>query len=119
MSEISGRNVLITGGTSGIGRLVALKMASLGASVAVYGRSGERLEAVTGEIRQETGGVARGFVCDVSDRERVYEAAGEVKATLGPVDILVNNAGVVFGRRLLELADEEIEATMAANALGL
>lgn len=119
MSEISGRNALITGGTSGIGRLMALKMASLGANVAVYGRSGERLEAITDEIRRDTGGVARGFVCDVSDRERVYEAAGEVDAALGPVDILVNNAGVVFGKRLLELADEEIEATMAANVLGL
>lgn len=119
MTEISGRIVLITGGAGGMGRLLALKMARLGGTVVVYDLDGGALDAVVEEIKATTGRDAYGFVCDVSDRERVYRTADRVRETVGAVDILVNNAGIVSGRRLMDLVDEKIEAVMDVNVLAL
>ena len=120
MSEVAQRHVLITGGASGIGRLMALKLAALGGRISVWDIHRDNLGRVIDELNG--GGpqpVARGFVCDVSRREDVYAVAGETVAASGPVDILVNNAGIVSGKSLLEIPDEKIEATFAINTLSL
>jgi all-trans-retinol dehydrogenase (NAD+) len=119
MTEIAGRHVLVTGGASGIGRLLAHRMAALGGRVSVWDIRRDALEAVVSELEKWGPGPAHGFVCDVSRRAEVYRVAEETIAAGGPVDILVNNAGVVSGRPLLELPDEKIEATFAINALSL
>jgi all-trans-retinol dehydrogenase (NAD+) len=119
MTEIAGTHVLVTGGASGIGRLVAQRMAALGGRVSVWDIRPEALDAVVAELEKAGPEPARGFVCDVSRRAEVYRVAGETVAAGGPVDVLVNNAGVVSGRPLLELPDEKIEATFAINALSL
>jgi all-trans-retinol dehydrogenase (NAD+) len=119
MTEIAGRHALVTGGASGIGRLVALRLAERGARVSVWDIRREALDAAVGELEKAGREPARGFVCDVSRREEVYRVAVETAASGGPVDILVNNAGVVSGRPLLELPDEKIEATFAINTLSL
>jgi all-trans-retinol dehydrogenase (NAD+) len=118
MSKIARKNVVITGGARGLGRLIAMKMAQLGGRVVVYDVAAEALEAVVDEIRA-AGREAYGYVCDVSDRREVYRVADKVKARVGPVDILVNNAGIVSGRRLLDIPDERIEAVFAVNVLAL
>ena len=118
MSKIAGKNVVITGGARGLGRLIAMKMAQFGGRVVVYDVAAEALEAVVDEIRA-AGREAYGYVCDVSDRQEVYRVAGKVKARVGPVDIVVNNAGIVSGRRLLDIPDERIEAVFGVNALAL
>jgi len=119
MTEIAGRHVLVTGGASGIGRLVAHRMAALGGRISLWDVRREALDAVVSELEKGGPEPARGFRCDVSRREEVYRVAEETRAAGGPVDILVNNAGVVSGRPLLELPDDKIEATFAINALGL
>lgn len=119
MTEISGRTVVITGGASGMGRLLALKMARLGATVVVYDLDAGALESVVEEIKASTGRDAHGFVCDVSDREEVYLTAEKVHESVGAVDILVNNAGIVSGRRFMDLPDEKIEAVIGVNVLAL
>lgn len=119
LSEIRGKNVVVTGGAGGMGRLVAAKMARLGATVCVYDVDPGALAEVVEQIEAGTGRRVHGFVCDVADRGAVYRAAEEVRRTAGPVDILVNNAGVVSGRRLMEIPDEEIERLMAVNVLSL
>jgi all-trans-retinol dehydrogenase (NAD+) len=119
MTDIAGRHVLVTGGASGIGRLVALRMAGLGARVSVWDIRREALDAVVSELQKSGPEPARGFLCDVSRRADVYRVADETMAAGGPVDVLVNNAGVVSGRPLLELPDEKIEATFAINTLSL
>lgn len=119
MTTIGTRNVLITGGAGGIGRLMALKMAALGAGVAIWDINEQRLPAVVDELKTAGARDAQGFVCDVSDREGVYRAATETTASFGAVDILVNNAGIVSGKLLLEIADEQIERTFKINALAL
>ena len=119
MTEISGKNVVITGGASGLGRSLALKIARLGGTVVIYDPDDGALDAVVGEIQAQTGRDAYGFVCDVSDREEVYLTADKVRETAGKVDILVNNAGIVSGRRLMDTPDEKIESVMGVNVLAL
>lgn len=119
MTRIAGTHVLVTGGASGIGRLVAHRMAALGGRVSVWDIRREPLDAVVAELGETGTEPAHGFVCDVSRRRDVYRAAEETRSTGGPVDVLINNAGVVSGRSLLELPDEQIEATFAINTLSL
>ena len=119
MTEVAGRHILVTGGASGIGRRVAHRLAALGGRVSVWDIRRQALDAVVSELEKGGPEPARGFVCDVSRREEVYRVAEETRAAGGPVDILVNNAGVVSGRPLLELPDDQIEATFAINALAL
>lgn len=119
MTTIGTKTVLITGGAGGIGRLMALKMAALGAGVAIWDIDEQRLPVVVGELKAAGARDAQGLVCDVSDRDAVYRAAAETTAALGPVEILVNNAGVVSGKPLLEITDEQIERTFRVNALAL
>jgi all-trans-retinol dehydrogenase (NAD+) len=116
MKTVKDKLVLITGGASGIGRLMALDFARRGARVAVWDISGEALRSLEAGARQE-GLAIRGMVCDASDREEVYRQARALTAELGPVDILVNNAGVVTGLSFLETPDEKILKTFAVNTL--
>jgi all-trans-retinol dehydrogenase (NAD+) len=98
---------------------MALKLAQAGARVTIWDINAAALAATVAELAALPGGAARGFVCDVSNRDDVYARAAETEAAVGPVDILVNNAGVVSGRDFLELPDEKIEATFAVNVLAL
>jgi all-trans-retinol dehydrogenase (NAD+) len=119
VTTIAGRTVLITGGASGIGRLVALGMAERGARVVVWDLDETRIEPVLDEIRRTSGRAAHGYACDVTDRAQVYEVADRVRADVGDVDVIVNNAGVVSGARLLDIPDEKIERTFNVNTLAL
>lgn len=119
MTTFAGRTVLITGGASGLGRLMALGAARRGARVVLWDLDGERLAPVIDEVRAAGRGEVRGFACDVSDRAVVRKVAEQTLAEVGGVDVLINNAGVVSGRPLLELSEEKIEQTFAVNALAL
>jgi all-trans-retinol dehydrogenase (NAD+) len=119
MSAIAGKNVLITGGASGMGRLVARRVAALGGNLVLWDVNPDNLERVRAEAERASGRPALAHVCDVSDRAQVYETANRVKASIGPLDILVNSAGVVTGAPFLELPDEKVELTFGVNALAL
>jgi all-trans-retinol dehydrogenase (NAD+) len=118
MKEVKDKLVLITGGASGIGRLMALDFAGRGARVAVWDINRQNLEAIAEEGRKR-GLFIKDYVCDVSRRGDVYRSAEQLVKELGPVDVLVNNAGIVSGKPLLEIPDEMIEKTMAINVLPL
>ncbi|MGD0949074.1 MAG: SDR family oxidoreductase [Candidatus Binatia bacterium] len=111
--------MLVTGGASGIGRLMAKKLAALGGRVSIWDIQRENLDKVVAELNAGGRETTRGFFCDVSKRENVYRVAEETKAASGPVEILINNAGVVSGKPLLQIPDEKIEATFAINVLAL
>ncbi len=119
MSAIAGRNVLITGGASGMGRLVARKVAALGGNIVLWDINPENLDRVRAEVQRISGRPVLGHVCDVSDRAQVYETAKQVHARVGPLDILVSSAGVVTGAPFLELPDEKVEQTFRVNTLAL
>jgi all-trans-retinol dehydrogenase (NAD+) len=119
MSQIENRNILVTGGASGMGRQTAKKLAALGGNVAVWDIDAGNLDAVVREISSAGGGTARGFLCDVSDRNSIYRVAEATKIAVGPIDILINNAGVVSGKPLLDIPDEQVERTFKVNTLAL
>lgn len=119
MGDIAGRHALVTGGASGIGRLMALKLAGAGGRVTIWDINAAALQPAVDELASVPGSHARGFACDVSDRSQVYARAAETTAAGGPVDILINNAGVVSGKDFLDLPDEKIEATFDVNVLAL
>jgi len=118
MTTISTRHALITGGACGIGRLVARRMAAMGAEITLWDLDAAALDATVAEL-QASGGRAHGHVCDVSDREAVADVAARVLEETGPVDILMNNAGVVSGAYLLDLTDEQIERTFKVNVMSM
>ncbi|KAK6626445.1 hypothetical protein RUM44_008918 [Polyplax serrata] len=112
----AGEIVLVTGAGGGLGRLMALKFAKLGATVIVWDIKKDGVKD-TIELITKYGGKAHGFICDLTNREEIYKTANSVKRTIGNVSILVNNAGIVFGKTLLDLPDEEIDTTFQVNIL--
>lgn len=89
------KNILITGSTDGIGKLVAIKLAGDGYAVYVHGRNTEKVKATIAEVKLLTNNAnVDGFVADFSNMEAVKKMADEVKARLSHIDILINNAGV-------------------------
>ena len=116
MSTIRGSTVVVTGGASGIGRLIAREFLSRGANVVVWDIHQEAIDAM---IEAEGPDRVSGYLCDVSDREHVYQVAEQVIADHQRVDILVNNAGIVSGKNFLDLPDRKIEATFDVNTLAL
>ena len=119
MTEIARKTVLITGGASGIGRQMAIRLARAGGNIVIWDINQANLDKVLDELRSAGDRAARGYICDVSDREQVYAVAEKVKSEVGAVDILINNAGIVSGQRFLDLPDDKIERTFKVNALGL
>ncbi|MDR2618807.1 MAG: SDR family oxidoreductase [Treponema sp.] len=118
MKDINGKLVLVTGGASGIGRLMCLGFAEKKARVVAWDLNAEALKSLEDEGR-EKGLFIRCMPCDVADRETVYRQAEKLKAEFGPVDVLVNNAGIVSGLVFLETPDEKIRRTIDVNVLSL
>lgn len=107
--------IVITGGGSGIGRLVALAAARKGAHVVLWDRDERAARAVVAEIDAEAGR-ATAVVVDLTDADAIELAAAET-LMLGPVDVVVNNAGVISGKPLASLSVAQIERTMRVNAI--
>ncbi|MDR1024382.1 MAG: SDR family oxidoreductase [Treponema sp.] len=118
MKNVKNAVVLITGGGSGIGRLMALDFAERGARVVIWDLNAEALKLAQEEAAGR-GLSIRGMVCDISNRQEVYAQAERLTGEMGPVDILINNAGIVQGKPMLETPDDLIEKTMRVNVLPL
>jgi short-subunit dehydrogenase len=115
---VRGRLVLVTGGTSGIGRATARRLAESGARLIVVARDPARLEETRAEL-EALGAEAFVYACDLADAEACGALAGRVLAEHGPVDILVNNAGHSI-RRSLEISFDrfrDYERLMRINYL--
>lgn len=108
---------VITGGSSGIGREAAIRMARAGATVVVLGRHEGRLAQTVADITAE-GGQARHIVCDVQDAAAVRAAVETVERWFGRIDTWVNNAGVLIYARFEETAPAEFRRMMEIDYLG-
>lgn len=108
------KRVLITGGSKGIGRSIALALAGAGADVAVSARKLPELETVAVEI-EELGRQALALTCDVTDPVQVQQMAGTVLDEWGGIDILVNNAGGGGSHKFLGHPDELWHRMLAVN----
>ena len=88
-------NILITGSTDGIGKLVGIKFAEQGHEVYLHGRNPQKLANVVSEIKEQTKNEnIRGFVADFSDLDAVKQMAHQIKGATSKLDVLINNAGV-------------------------
>jgi NAD(P)-dependent dehydrogenase (short-subunit alcohol dehydrogenase family) len=113
---MGGKTVLITGGTSGIGKAAAVALAAMGAYVVVVGRNPERGEAALEEIKARSHSESvELMLADLSVQAEVGRLAGEFQERHDRLDVLANNAGLVQSRRT-ETA-EGIETTLATNHL--
>ncbi|XP_041062556.1 short-chain dehydrogenase/reductase 3-like isoform X1 [Carcharodon carcharias] len=115
---LSRDTVLITGGGRGIGRHLAREFAKQGArKIIIWGRTEECLKEACEEIRS-LGVECHYFVCDVGNKEEVYQQAKAVREKVGDVTILVNNAAVLHGKTLIDSDDDAVLKSQHINMLG-
>jgi 3-oxoacyl-[acyl-carrier protein] reductase len=94
---LSGAVALVTGGSRGIGRAIALRLAKLGAAISICGRDKSALSTTAAEL-QKSGRPVLSQIADVSRSAEVSSLVDKTQSTLGPISILVNNAGIgLFG----------------------
>jgi NAD(P)-dependent dehydrogenase (short-subunit alcohol dehydrogenase family) len=117
MTDLAGRIALVTGGGRGIGRAVALSLASAGADVAVSARHQTELAQTVDAIRA-TGRRSMAVVCDVAERRQVDSMLATVRQTLGEPLILVNNAGIAASAKVTDTTDELWDRILRTNATG-
>jgi NAD(P)-dependent dehydrogenase (short-subunit alcohol dehydrogenase family) len=96
---MTGKTVLVTGGTSGIGRATAEGLSLLGADVAITGRAERRTQEVARDISSASGVPVMAFAADLSSQARVRRLAEEVLQALPRIDVLVNDAGGYWSTR--------------------
>jgi retinol dehydrogenase-14 len=112
---MAGRTVLVTGGTTGIGRATAIGLASMGAQLAIVGRDRRRTEDAAREIRAAGSGPVREFVADLSAQSEVRRLADEVLSRCPRIDVLINNVGGFWNTR--HVTADGLERTFALNHL--
>jgi 3-oxoacyl-[acyl-carrier protein] reductase len=119
MSEFEGRAAIVTGGSRGIGRAIALELARRGAAVAFsFTKNGEMADALVAEI-QSGGGRAVAFQADVTDPAAAEGMVKAVKSEFGSLDYLVNNAGVTRDKLIMMMSEEDWDAVMDTNLKGV
>jgi 3-oxoacyl-[acyl-carrier protein] reductase len=118
MRGLTGKNALITGGSRGIGRDVALRLAAEGVAVAINYNTSEAEAAQVADDARALGAnavVIKGSVADAADANALVEAT---VAELGSLDILVNNAGITRDNLLMRMSEEDWDAVMDTNLKG-
>lgn len=106
MFSLTGKTVLVTGASSGIGAHLARLVSQAGARVVIGARHSERLKQLAQDIHW-LGGEVMIVALDVTERASVDAAFDAAEASLGVVDVVLNNAGVGNGMRTLEIAEED------------
>ncbi len=125
MRGLKGKNVLVTGGTSGIGQAMAVRFAEHGANVAInYLRQEDEAAETEGQVRACVAKVRQEGVrdvlvgADVSQEDEVVRMVEQAIAELGGIDVLVNNAGIQISRPSHELSSDDFEKVLAVNLRG-
>ena len=112
--DLTGRVALVTGASSGIGKSIALALASAGADVLLVARGADALDAACAEI-ERSGGRAASLPCDLADRMALKACAARASARFGAPDILVCAAGVNLRAPMLDVTEAAWDATMRVN----
>jgi NAD(P)-dependent dehydrogenase (short-subunit alcohol dehydrogenase family) len=116
--DLTGRVAVVIGGTSGIGRALALGMANAGAIVIPTGRREEKVEQVCAEIERAGGRTLR-CACDIGARESIDAFRDAVLAEWGRVDVLVNAAGQIFRKPTKDVTETEWNQLLDTNLTGM
>lgn len=114
--SIQDKVVLVTGAGHGLGREIALRCASLGATMVLLDINKENNDSVRDELRQ-MGHTVHAYQCDVTAEQQVEAVGNRVLQDVGKVDILVNNAGVAMSQGLMSLKHSQIRRTFEVNTL--
>lgn len=115
MRGLTGKNVVVTGGASGIGQATAQRFLEEGCAVCVIDRSAEARARVERELPKLTAAIA----ADVSSLEQVQAAFSEAIDRMGSVDVLINNAGISIRHDFLDITPEEFDAVLGVNLRGV
>ena len=118
--EYGDKTVIVTGGTSGIGREIAMRFADAGATIinADIDREPKDAETPTHEAIEDSGGTAEFVETDVTDRSQLRTVVGAAR-DYGGVDVMINNAGLQIGGPFREVTPEEFRAVQDVNAFGV
>lgn len=116
--DLSGKCIVVTGASSGLGAHFAALAAASGASVALVARRTDRLEALQEKIRQD-GGRAYSAQMDVCDETSVETALQAIESEFAPIDALVNNAGIAINKTFLDTDNNDWQRLTDTNLIGL
>ena len=114
LKRFQGKNVIVTGATSGIGKATALLLAKEGANVIAVGRNEKRGRDVCKEI-SNLGGKALFFQCDLSKEEKVKELYEKIEAQFESIDLLFNNAGIWITEPLENISEEMVMTVFSSD----
>ncbi|MEX2602568.1 MAG: 3-oxoacyl-[acyl-carrier-protein] reductase [Gracilimonas sp.] len=113
--SLEGKTCLVTGGSRGIGKAIALKLADFGANVAItYARSADAAEEVKKEIEKK-GRKAKSLQADAINYERAEEVINEIVEDWGKIDVIVNNAGITKDNLILRMSEEQWDDVITTN----
>jgi len=116
--QLKGKTAIVTGGSRGIGRAIALALAGRGANVAVnYTENKDAADRVVAEI-EALGGAAMTVKADVSDARQVENLVKEVLNRFDRIDILINNAGITRDNLLIRMSEKEFDEVLGTNLKG-
>lgn len=115
MTKISSKLVLITGGASGIGKLMGRKVLERGGKLMIWDLDKLKLKQTLEEF--DAFGEVHGWVVDITNTRWIDEMARKMENEIGAVDILINNAGIVYGGYFHEFSAEKIDKTMKINSV--
>ena len=118
--DLREKNLLVTGGSRGLGRAIAEEAARRGAKVVLVARGAEALDEVVRQIRA-AGGEAHALSADVADKDATYRIAGAAAALVGPIDVLIHAASALGPTPLpllLDTACEDLGAVLETNVVG-
>ncbi len=114
MTQLKNKTILITGGASGIGKIMSRLSLEKNAKVIIWDINKVNIEKTISEF--DNLGYITSYIVDVSNLVQIQETAKKIKDEHGNIDILINNAGIVIGKYFHEHTAEEIEKTMMINA---
>jgi NAD(P)-dependent dehydrogenase (short-subunit alcohol dehydrogenase family) len=114
---LDGQVAIVTGGSRGIGRAIAIGLASAGAAVVVASRNGDACDAVVREI-EEQGGRALAVAADIADRGSHTALVARAVEAFGRLDVLVNNAGLLRPHVTVKVSEAELDELLAVNLKG-
>lgn len=112
MESMKGQVAIVTGGTAGIGKAIAKKLAAQDVQVVIIGRDAERGAACVQEIGEDR---VTFYRADVSDKKDVDSVVKQIVEKYSKVDILINNAGITKDQLLMRMSEEEWDQVMAIN----
>lgn len=116
--NLQDKTAVVTGGSRGIGEAIAVKLASMGANIAIV-YVGDESEALNAKKNVEAAGArAELYYCDVSDFEKSAQTVAKIVEDFGSIDILVNNAGIVRDCLVLSMKEADFDSVVNVNLKG-